>query len=260
MQILAHTLALFILALPAKAQTVVLEGSYRGSNLYIQNPFDPSGTGSCAQKVIVNGQEVYFKKSTAFEIRLDSLGLTPGQKIKVEITHSPGCLPKLLQDQNHGRRSTYELVSMTVDSIGMLRWKTMNETDKLPFTIEQFRWNKWVEIGEVEGKGGPQPNEYSFQVNLHSGKNLIRVKQAHYSGFFHTPPPVSIASDVPEVELLSGKIDHQIEFSTATMYELYDRSGNLLLKGAAKTIDCSQLREGMYYLNYDNVMTRIKKR
>lgn len=42
-------------------------------------------------------------------------------------------------------------ISCTPD--GTLTWTTTGESGKLTFTIEQYRWNKWVAIGEVDGLG-----------------------------------------------------------------------------------------------------------
>lgn len=71
-----------------------------------------------------------------------------------------------------------------------------NEINNLTYTIEQFRWNKWIKVGEVDGKGGIQENTYSFQTQPHSGLNKFRVKQVA-SG----KPRISQAAEFISTEL-----------------------------------------------------------
>ena len=52
-------------------QQMVLEGTYQGQNLYVQNPFASFGVGFCVVNVTVNGQQSTDEiNSSAFEIEL----------------------------------------------------------------------------------------------------------------------------------------------------------------------------------------------
>ena len=70
---------------------------------------------------------------------------------------------------------------MNVDKEGTLKWSTKSETGKLSFAVEQFRWNKWVKVGEVDGNGSTEDNKYEFKITPHSGENKFRVKQVDYT-------------------------------------------------------------------------------
>ena len=50
------------------------------------------------------------------------------------------------------------------------------------YVVEQYRWNKWVAVGEVAGKGSGGENSYEFQVSPHSGENTVRIVQTDHSG------------------------------------------------------------------------------
>jgi hypothetical protein len=76
-------------------------------------------------------------------------------------------------------KDTTRIIELSVDPKGMLRWKTRNEHNKLPFIIEQFRWNKWIKIGEIEAKGSQTENQYSFNFFPHHGENQFRVTQVN---------------------------------------------------------------------------------
>lgn len=249
-------LFVFFSCLFATAQKIELKGTYQGKNLYIQNPVIDTGKIFCTNKVLVNGNEIYFKNESAYEIKLDSLGFKILDPVKIEIFHKPDCKPKVISD-NLSRRSTYELVSISVDSNAVLHFTTKGEIGKLPFVIEQFRWNKWVKIGEVDGKGGIQENEYSFQTLPHSGKNQFRVKQVDNGSCIKLSKTAEFISAELHVKLTTNqfKLADELEFNKETMYELYDKNGNIVRRGFGKKINLKGLERGGYYLNYDNKIT-----
>lgn len=106
------------------AQQITLEGKYSYKNIYIQNPH--TNSGFCTEKVLVNGKEIQFAQASAFEIKLDSLGFTGGEALKIEIFHKPGCKPKVLMD-NTTPRHDLSLINLSVDGNGVLSWQTKAE-------------------------------------------------------------------------------------------------------------------------------------
>ena len=44
------------------------------------------------------------------------------------------------------------------------------------------------------------------------------------------------------------------------MFEVYDIHGNIVKKGFSSTIDASNLKKGIYYLNYDNSTVEFMKK
>lgn len=253
----------------AQGGVIILEGNYQGRNLYVHNPFQSGGVGFCVSEVKVNGNITTDEiTSSAFEIDFKPHKLNIGDKVEIKIFHKQDCKPKVLNPEVLKPKSTFEIVSMTLDKDGNLNWTTKTETGKLPFVIEQYRWNKWVKVGEVDGVGTPTTNDYSFKIVAHSGKNQIRVRQTDYSGQPRLSKPVDVMTDVPEVEyapikaskdinfFLKGKSDKAIE----TMYEIYDQYGNIVKKGFANKVDVSNLPKGGYFLNYDNKFGEFVKK
>lgn len=240
------------------AQKIVVEGTYQGKNVFVQNPEMDSNGVFCTKKVFVNGNEILIPNANAYEIKLDSLGFKPDDTIKIEIVHKLGCKPKVITP-NYTPKGNFDIVSIAVDANAVLHWISKNEIHPLPYIVEQYRWNKWVKIGEVEGKGGMEENAYFFPTKPHSGKNKFRVKQIA-SG----KPRISAATEFAAFDLNVKIIDYsinynQLEFTKETMYELYDEAGNLLKKGTAKSIDMKGLKRGHYFVNYDNETSEIDK-
>ena len=235
-----------------------IEGSYQGKNLYVQNPEDSDGFGFCATKVTVNGEILPGGTSfSAFEIDFSLFNLAIGDPVFIVIEHNDGCKPKILNPEVLLPRSTFNTVEISVTSSGLLSWKTTNEQGKLPFIIEQYRWNKWVKVGEVQGKGTAGTNSYEFSVPPHSGENTVRVVQIDHSGNKRSSKEVKFTSDVPPVTKSPTKVKDVINFTSngkpvETKYEIYDAYGNIVKKGVGSSVPCSNLLKGAYYINFDN--------
>lgn len=241
------------------AGTIVLEGNYMGKNLFVKNPFGGAGVGFCVFEVTINGKlspdEV---NQSAFEIDFRNHDIKLGDKVIVNIKHKDDCgskKPEVLNPEVLKPKSTFNTQKISFSNDGVLNWKTDNENGKIDFIVEQFRWNKWVKIGEVSGVGTPGTHEYSFKITPHSGENKARVKQVDYTGKpRYSTKTATYTSSVPEINLngatkFKGKIDF---YGGETLYEIYDRYGTIVKKGFGSSADISGLEKGTYYLSFDN--------
>lgn len=238
--------------------TLSVEGTYQGKNLYIQNPESDDGFGYCVLKVTVNGDLLPGGiSSSAFEIDFKLFNIGIGEPLFIVIEHNAGCIPKILNPEVLLPRSTFEIVAMKASDNGKLEWSTTNEKGKLPFFIEQYRWDKWVQIGEVRGNGTSGTNNYEFQVTPHSGTNKVRVVQIDHSSEKNASTPVSFIAAVPEIKKSPTIVKKAIHFTAnnqpaETKYEIFDAYGNIVKKGSGTFVDCENLLKGAYYINYDN--------
>ncbi|MEN9977421.1 MAG: hypothetical protein RLZZ569_46 [Bacteroidota bacterium] len=242
-----------------------IEGNYQGKSLYVQNPQNSDGFGYCVKKVTVNGKILPSGISqSAFEIDFSIFKIAIGEKVFIVVEHSDDCKPKIINPEVLLPQSTFFTVDIAVTTNGFLSWKTTNEQGKLPFIIEQFRWNKWVQIGEVQGKGTTETNSYEFQIVPHSGENSIRVVQIDNSGQKRASRIVKFQSTVAVVEKNPVKVKNTINFTSngkpvETKYEIYDAYGNIVKKGVGSSVPCSNLSKGAYYLNFDNKTEKFFK-
>lgn len=244
-------------ALSCSAQVIVLEESYMGKNLYIQNP--SADTGFCTQKILVNGKEKPFDHTSCFIVHLDSMQLKKGDRVKVEIFHKPDCKPSVLNNFDHYPKTTFEIVSIGLDTSEVLRWQTKESSEKLPFIIEQFRWNRWMTIAEISWTD--QGNyEQAIAPFVHSGLNQFRLKQADSLGIPHYSKALNYTSAKKKVMIDPKRYNGtEYTFSEETMYQVYDQYGALMMEGTGKTINISKLPKGQYFLNYDNMMGEFIK-
>jgi hypothetical protein len=239
---------------------ITLEGIFQGKNLYVMNPFSSSGVGFCVYEVTVNGKVTTDEiNSSAFEIDLSVFQFNVGDKIAVSIKHKENCVPKVLNPEVLKPKSTFAASALSVEKDGTVKWTATGEAGKLPFVVEQYRWNKWVKVGEVDGKGTAGPNHYSLKVAPHSGNNKFRIKQVDYTKKPKYSDEINFRSLTPPVTF-SRKSANEITFTSETMYEIYDYYGNIVLKGVSDKVDVSKLAKGKYFLNYDNSMDEFQKK
>ncbi len=243
---------------------LVVKGIYQGENVFVMNPFAPSGVGFCVYEVTVNGQIATDEiNSSAFEIDLSIYNLKLGDPVTIVLKHKDGCSPKILNPEVLRPRSTFNIESIKLDKNGRLIWVTTGEMGSLPFYVEQFRWNKWIRVATVNGKGTPQMHSYSVKVHFNTGMNRFRVKQVDYTKRPRYSQVVTYNNVRPPVTFKPGngkKVSTTIYFSAPTMYEIYDYYGRLKLKGYGKEVDVSKLKPGMYFINYDNKTETFVKR
>jgi hypothetical protein len=260
MKRLTSLLCVFFISGFVGAATLVIEGKYQNKNVYVQNGFVSSGVGFCAKEIKVNGKITTDEtNSSAFEIDLNALQLKYGEKVTIEILHTSGCVPKVLNIDDLRPRPTFEMLTMNVSSSGLLTWKTENESGSLPYVIEQFKWNKWVPVGEVTGVGTSEIHEYSFQVSMHSGENKYRLKQKGLNALPRLSKEVIVLSYLAQPSFAIPKNRSSIDFSAETAFEIYDVYGVVVKKGYGKQIITANLKRGNYYVCYDNTMSEFKK-
>lgn len=231
---------------------IILEGHYQGVDLYVQNPYGSSGVGFCAYKVTINDNVTTDQvESSAFIIDFTTQGLKVGQPVTVKVFHKTDCQPKVLNPEVLRPKSTFETKKISVGDDQILKWITTGEQGKLTYQVEQYRWNRYVKVGEVEGKGTSSENSYEFKITPTSGENKFRVVQIDYTGKKRMSPKTTYKSSSNSIGLVSAK-SKTLDFTGETLFEIYDTYGNLVKKGFGKNPNVDNLQKGLYYVNYDS--------
>lgn len=247
------------MVLKAENHVLLVEGQYQNKNIYVSNSISANGIGFCAYEVRVNGEITSDQiSSSAFEIDLSSYKFEQGQNVTIQIFHKDGCVPKVLNANVLKPMPTFETKAINLDETGLLKWITTNESGVLTFDVEQYKWNKWVKVGEVQGVGTAKENAYEFKVVLVSGENKFRVIQKGTLGKVQKSPTVEVSSAVKKPDFKYEKTSKKVVFNAETGYEVYDLYGQIRKKGFGNSIDMSNLPKGEYYLSYDNATETLK--
>ena len=252
MKTLLLAVALVLTSIIGNAEVVVISGIYQGKDLYVKNPLTTSGIGFCIFEVLVNGQITSDEvNSPAFAVDLKVWSLKQGDPVEIVLRCKENCEVKVINPEVIYPNSTYEVASMNITPDGLLTWNTSKESSSIPYMIEQFRWNRWVKIGEVLGLGSPSENHYTFQASLHSGLNTFRLYQLDFKGQ-RISQELKVESRTPVVTITSSKITNVLGFSAETDFEIYSEYGALVKTGRASNVDTSKFYKGKYYVSYDS--------
>lgn len=241
---------LFLLTATLSAQVVVLNGVYQANDVYVQNPFSEDGVGFCVFEVLVNGEVTSDEiNSSAFAVDLSLYEFEIGDPVEITLRTKESCDLKIINPDAISPRSSFEVESIALSPDGNLTWTARNESGPLPYYIEQFKWNKWVKSGEVMGKGKATGNSYSFNLNLHHGENVVRVRQKDGEGD-RVSDAAKVESNAAEISILQEKVSSKIEFSAKTQYEVFSEYGELVATGTGTEVDVSDFPKGTYYVNF----------
>ncbi|MEJ6589949.1 MAG: hypothetical protein QNL43_09120 [Crocinitomicaceae bacterium] len=241
------------------------EGQYQGDKLFIKNPKQMDGFGYCIIKVTVNGEVLPASiQSPNFEVDFSLFNLEIGDDVFVVIEHFDGCTPRFLNPKILLPESTFKLKDIRMKNKQLLQWETENEKGILDYDIEQFKWNNWESVGQVRGKGLEKSNIYSFKVSPHSGENKFRVTQTDNSGEKRISQEIIQESDIEKYTMSPSRVRDYIFFYSAgelkkTRFEVFDAFGNLLKVGLSNNVDCRNIVNGIYYMNYDNKTEKFLK-
>jgi len=250
----------FLLLSCSLAGELTISGSYYGNNLVILNP--SMGAGFCVSEVIVNGKPTHDEiRSNSFEIDFSLLELKVGDAVNIVIKHHDGCSPTIVNPAALTSRQEFSFVNIKFDRTGKLTWTVKGEAGEDPFFVEQYRWNKWLQVAEVRPADTVHANFYAQEVNTHAGFNPFRVLKIDANGNPLYSKVVKYNNiKAPDVELISSKVTDKIIFSSETMYELFDLNGNYVNGGIAAEVDVTELEKGKYFLNYDMQSVTITKK
>lgn len=253
-------LALISVNINAFSEVLTLEGQYQNKNVYVSNTVASSGVGFCAYEIRVNGMITTDEvNSSAFEIDLTVLGIKTGDPVIIQIFHRDGCAPKVLNPTVLKPMPTFETLDIKVSASGLLEWTTQNESGELPYIVEQYKWNKWIKVGEVQGIGTPDKHTYQFQLILTSGVNKFRVTQRGNLGKVLHSPPVELITNLEKVNFNYIAEQDKVFFSKETHYEVYDKYGQARVKGFGKEANLATLKSDEYYICFDNSVETINK-
>lgn len=241
--------------------TIVVQGHYYGKNLYVINPTNKTDSSFCVKKVLVNNQPTKDElKSNSFEVDFSLLNIAIGKEVKILIIHDKACNPKVINKEVLQPQSTFAFVNAKIDKTGKIIWTVKGDLYS-PFTVEQYRWKKWISLGDVDLTDTVKKNTYEYETKPHFGPNQFRVSHTDVKGIAVYSKIIKYRNPaIKEVMLASTKVTDEITFTGETAYELFDEKGTFIMDGFGTTINLSDLSKGKYWVNYDNKTELITKK
>jgi hypothetical protein len=244
----------------AQPADTVLKGMYYGYNLYVINPLTAQGTYSITD-VEVNGRPSRDQlKSSAFEVDFELMSLETGKAVEVKMVYDSAYPPVIVNSEDLLPPDDFRFVN-TNSRRGKLFWRISGRPGTSPFVVEQFKWNKWVKLVEIDVSDTVEAGLYGIDIEPHSGLNTYRIKKIDARGqIVFSKDEKYRAGEQAEVNIVPSKNEDELMFSYETAYEIYSANGKLLKRGKEKYVDIKDLPRGKYYVNFDNKTEIISKR
>ena len=241
----------------SEAAILSLSGVYQGKNLYIQNP-PISENEYCTQEVYVNDIKIMSHVLTsAYEIDLSHLKMD--EPVTIKILHRDDCKPKILNPQVLKINSTFQFTSFVIDE-RKLAWSTKGEKVGGKMYVEHFLNNNWMVFKDISCHGSITLNNYQVEENHHSGTNKYRIKFLEKDGQAFYSKVIEFTSSRQPVTFSPKRVTTSVYLSRTIPYEVIDSYGNVVKKGTGKEIEMSSMKEGVYYLNFDNRTEKVLKK
>ncbi len=247
-------LTTLFLVIVVEAKFVVFKGVYTGSNVYVHNVYEETLKIYCVTYVYVNGVKMVDHPSTsAFEIPMDSLEI--GEKIEIKIYAHQECMDqvKLLNPQVIRQDARFSFSLLKADKT-VLTWRSKGESPQGRYEILYNLNQDWVKIDEFEGKHEPSEDYYSIPIRVLPGDNKFKIIFVEGDGTRIESDEVIYNFQHQAVRFYPIKVSDNINFSPSIIvnYKILNLKGELIKKGKAKAIDCSDIPVKQYYIIYFN--------
>lgn len=242
-----------------KADEMILKGAFYGYNLYLVNP--SVADSFCVYEIYVNDtltEDVL--NSNGIEIDLAYLKLEYGTEVVIRIVHCDDCVPIVVNPEDLLPPDNFKFSSIKTKDESLV-FRIRGKPGINPYEIEQFRWNKWIPLDEIDVTDTVQSNVYVYNFKPHSGFNTFRVKKIDkYGETVYSKETRYRDGRIRPIEIVDTKVDLELEFTDETDYQIFDLEGNLIQEGRKRYVDVTQLPKGKYWVNYDNATEEIKKK
>lgn len=240
------------------AGVLIISGIYQNKDIAVQNPLSENNKDYCTKEVYLNNEKILVNiKSSVFEIKLSKL--QPGDSVTIRIVYANNCSPKILNPHVIKVNSAFKFLNLEINT-KTINWETRGEKSSGRIYIEQYLNSMWSVVAEFPAKGSSTHNVYEHKEIHCSGQNRYRIKYEEKEGLVFYSPIKEFVSKKPKVSFYPKRVTSIVKFSREVAFEVIDNVGNTVKKGYGAEIDMSDLKEGMYYLNFDNRRERVLKK
>ncbi|MDH5399794.1 MAG: hypothetical protein OEX02_16700 [Cyclobacteriaceae bacterium] len=241
---------------------MVLQGVYRGKDIFVRNPYNPASHSFCTSKIFVNDKLVVDQpKVSAIKVSLSHL--QSGDIVVVKIIYLDGCTPVVVNPHVLQEPTGFRFLS-SMASNNSIDWETQGEQEEGMFVVEQWvvkpRTEGWEKLIEMPAKGDLGRNRYSALPDHVPGENKYRIRYDRVEREPVYSLEVKYTSTKNPITFYPFAVTTQITFSEEVAYEITDRNGRLMKKGEGRTVVLQELRPGEYYVHFQNRTEKFVKK
>ena len=111
----------------------MLDGVYRGKDIYVQNPYLNVEGAFCIASITVNGNVILENPATS-AVKIDLTRFQIDSPVSIVISHHSGCEPKILNPDVLNTGSAFEFIQIMADDAS-ISWVTTGEMPGAGFYI-----------------------------------------------------------------------------------------------------------------------------
>ncbi|HOE39961.1 MAG TPA: T9SS type A sorting domain-containing protein [Bacteroidales bacterium] len=149
-----------------------------------------------------------------------------------------------------------------------LNWITVSETNNDYFIVQRSQdATNWKNLSKIQGAGfSSSEKEYEYIDNTQvSGNMYYRLVQVDFDGTKTISNIVNVNCinkfEIPNISIYPNPANDILNFSQAQTYEILDIQGRVLMQSKTKqnSVNISELKEGMYFIKFENELLKFIK-
>lgn len=244
----------------AQIDTISISGMYYSNNVYVYNP--SVSDSFSIQTLIVNTDTITQELNTnGIEIDLSTYNFEEGDRVEIKVFYKGKFPPVIVNPEALMPPVKFKISRPVYTKDDELQWQVRGVPGDYPIVIEQYKWNQWKNVAEVDPVDTVANNIYKIPIRPHSGKNIYRVKSYNIKGEqVMSRNVIFSAAGYSPIYIQTKKFEDEITLSSKTEYEIYDLESNLILNGYDRYIKIKTLTKGTYLIFFDNQIQEFKKK
>ncbi len=227
-----------------------LTGVYRGSVLFIQNPYNSDNERFCVEEVRLNNKRLNLNYNLS-AIQIDFKGIEENSPIALQIIHGEGCKPVIINPDAITYKYSFAFKEISMND-SVLVWSAIGDQAEGLYTLDYYDYGIWQTRDTISSKGKLGGALYVHFPKLQEGPNKLRLKYTFPRGDYLYSREIDFHYYEEPVTFSPKATKTSITLSRYASYEIYDGGNNLVMSGSGSSIDVRSLKRGDYIIYFDN--------
>lgn len=239
---------------------MLLKGINFNKTLFIENAYNFDEDEYEISKITINNKPIQIETNNLqIALNLANYNIKLSDSIKIAIYHKNNLPIRVLNKQVLTTEKALELIISKVE-FNTIEWTTKNQdiTDGV-FYIERYANQEWVIINELSNFINQTSDKKIIPIKHQNGQNIYRIRYKDLKNYHFYSEYFTYYHNGREVEFYDTDESKKVKLTSPAFFEIYNKSGDILLKGFGKNIDISKLKPDVYYIIFDNVSEKFFK-
>ena len=222
-------------------------GVYKGTPLFVQNPYLPDLKSYCIRNIVVNERSLKMDYDrSALMLSFENTDKFTPVTIHIEYADST-CVPVFLNPDAIAYHNVFRFSNIGI-SDSSIYWSSRGEGTYGRYEVEVFDLGYWETIETVPSMSVYGGSSYVYYPKFDEGINKYRVKYVSEDFILYSEEVENVFYPEPITFKRAGNL---LILSRATSYTMYDKDNFEVLSGTSKEIDISSIPSGEYGILFE---------